>query len=268
MTKFDYLWTYRNKTLLAWFHDKVSIEFGTGLRFKKYLEIRFTGVITVLERVVRLWDVLESLYIEKLGTKFPLEGKYEILTQLVGLLTNLKWVKTHSHTTSHPASCTTLLELVDFYLIGLEEGSPIKLGQRGEICGRDIHPIVEKTRERLRIALKARFFDRYSSSTRGSGKPAQSLLMEKATVMHPQYKKLDFLKELGYEKVVDIIKKCHQEVFNLAVEAYQKENLEICERMSDMKIDYLSLDNQDIDPRADKESSNLVAPVNATITGE
>lgn len=67
---------------------------------------------------------------------------------------------------------------------------------------------------------------------------------------------------------MDIIKKCHQEVLNLAVEAYQKENLEICERMSAMKIDDLSLDNQDVDPRSDKESSNLVAPVNATITGE
>ena len=32
--------------------------------------------------------------------------------------------------------------------------------------------------------------------------------------------------------------------------------------------DSLSLDNQDTDPRVDKESLNLVAPVNATITVE
>ena len=56
--------------------------------------------------------------------------------------------------------------------------------------------------------------------------------------------------------------------FNLAVEAYQAENLEICEQMSAMTTgDSLSI-GQDTDPRADKESPNLVAPVNATIMVE
>ena len=149
---------------------------------------KIQGSMTVLERIEKSWSVLRSIYTDELEKPFPFEGKREMVSQLVALLNNIRFISTHSQTTRNPASCTTLL--VEFFLVYLQDGNPIQMSKSKCIEVNEIHPVVKHTRVVLREALVKRFYNRYAEtkSRRGAGKPSQFLLMETATVMHPLYK--------------------------------------------------------------------------------
>lgn len=176
----------------------VSSLLGRKLELKPYLEIRFIGAVATLERILLLWTCLEKLYSTYFGEQFPLSGKKEIIQQVCAILNRIKLIQEHSQTSSHPVACTTLLLLLEFEAKQLQSESDIKLPNGETIECTNVHLVVRQFRQLLSDALNKRFFDRYRKwhacdSTRGSGAPATSNLLEMATVMHPSYKRLSCL---------------------------------------------------------------------------
>lgn len=66
---------------------------GKRLVLKRYLSIRFTGVCTTMESVLKLWSCLKQLYSIQNGEEFPLEGKFHVIKQLVAIFNQEKTFK-------------------------------------------------------------------------------------------------------------------------------------------------------------------------------
>lgn len=199
---------------------------GKSFVLKKYLAIRFTGVAKVFERIVKLWDCLEQFYIQHRGEDFFLNLHKNQIFQISGILNNLRDIQVHAQTESVPVACTTILHLVEFE-IELAEERPLKIG-RTTIPFEQMEPEVIQFRRNLLECMNKRFFNRYCStppSSRGSGAPADSMLLEMASVMHPAYKHLSFLSnvierrspESRPEHVSQVKKSIHRKVIELGI---------------------------------------------------
>ena len=172
--------------------------FGKKFVLISYMDIRFLGIVTMLERVIKLWPCLLDLYYQYYKIPFPLD--FDTIEQLYGLFNSVKFIQQHAQTQSHPVTCTTLLMLLelDDHLL---PGSPIKISDEKSVPSSDIVPLVERVRTALRSALEKRFYFRYKSNIprgerRGSGAHAENYVFEMATVMHPAYKKLSCLNNI------------------------------------------------------------------------
>ena len=178
--------------------------FGKHYVLKSYLDIRFLGIVNMLERVVKLWSCLNDLYEYYWKKPFPLPSKHE-LEQLYGLFNEVKFIQEHSQTRSHPVTCTTFLMLLDLDCKVLEPGSSIKVSDNQTVADGDLVPFVKKVRTDLHRSLDKRFYNRFREThreSRGSGAPAEDCLLEMATVMHPAYKKLTCLNKT-YDRIND-----------------------------------------------------------------
>ena len=90
----------------------VREKFGRKLVLVSYLDIRFLGVVVVLERIIKLWSCLVLLYQSHFGQTFPLDD-YNLIEQLFGTFRSVRFIQEHSQTRSHPVTCTTFLMLMD-----------------------------------------------------------------------------------------------------------------------------------------------------------
>lgn len=195
-----------SKVLSAAFDNLVFLKFGKRLVLKRYISMRFTGVFTTLERILKLWSYLTMLYNTQIGDSFPLQGKYEVIEQLVALFRGIKRIQKHAETLQYPVACTTLVMLLSFERKELQLTSNITLANGTVVPYQAIKEEVQATRRQLKEALNRRFLNRYitdgdCSRGRGAGKPAEFYLWEMATVMHPSYESLSFLNYALKQKV-------------------------------------------------------------------
>ncbi len=218
-----------SKPALAAFRRICLLRIKKELSLKKYLEIRFCGVVNTLERLLEVWECLEELFETHYGQKLPLPER-KMVVHFCGLLKNLKCVTQHAQAKSDPVSCTTLLMLIELDLNHLHENAQINAND-SVLQNHEIHPMVKKIRKNLRDSLDNRFFNRYAKhgTSVGSGAPAKSNLLEMASVMHPAYAKLSFLDKtieringgLPFEEVnqfkMDYKNGIHQQIIDMAV---------------------------------------------------
>lgn len=241
---------------------------GKRLKLKPYLEIRFLGLVTAFERILRIWPCLVELYEIYYGESFPLLNDRNVIEQLYGLFRHLKIIQEHTQFRTHPVSCTTLLMLLEFEQGELQEGSDITINERKKIPSSNIEPLVEKVRTALRGAIHKRFYNRYrletraDESKRGSGAPSSSFLLEMATVMHPAYKNLKCLDGVIAQhtgenptQVIsnqrEVKKKIHDSVIALAHRVVQADEPNVRREIA------LSDGEEDVDLLADNISNNL-----------
>lgn len=192
---------------------------GKKLTLKKYLDIRFLGVSITMGRVIRLWECIQELHTHHYEKAFPLEEYKVEIFQIFILLEKIKHVQEHAQTEIYPVACTTLLKLVELRH-ELLPNKPI-VGDSTTIPVSEINPHVKVYRQDLLESVDKRYFNRFRNGvSRGSGKPAESFLLEMTTVMHPAYKKLSFLdavlESMGIDPVAikDMIK---NKVIDLAI---------------------------------------------------
>ena len=69
----------------------VKVKHGNGAELKGYFQIRFTGIVDVLENVLKLWDILLEVYEKYLGKDFPLLGHHDAIEQLSSLMKSVKY---------------------------------------------------------------------------------------------------------------------------------------------------------------------------------
>lgn len=226
-----------SKVTVAAFYRLVILKFGKRLALKRNIGIRFTGVVTTMERTLKVWTCLQDFYAKYFREEFLLHDQYHTIEQLMALFNKVKEIRKQAKFTSHPASCTTLLKLFKFYAGELRSGANLAVSPTNIVQKSSIAPLVEATRSKLRAAIEKRFFNRYMPlrdlyAGRGAGKPSQSLLLEMAMVMHPTYKKLScfnkvisiFIKDNCELKAEDLLlevkEKVHEKVMALANRAY------------------------------------------------
>lgn len=226
---------------------------GRAFVLKSHLEIRFLGVVETMDRIIKLWDCLSELHQCHYEVPFPLATHKDVIEQVYGILQQIRFVQHHSQTEKFPVACTTLLMMAELKSGILKKGKAITI--REGVTLNDIHPEVEVFRASLDESLNKRFYNRYSvdyKTTRGAGAPADSFLLEMATVMHPAYKRLTLLDKMIEDRnqdkpnaVKSIKEMIHEKVIALAIEVAK----EIDEAPSlDRTIDF---DDAEVDPLAD-----------------
>lgn len=229
---------------------KLKVHFGKKLALRKYIDIRFLSVIQVLERALKLWDVLEEIYQSKIQTPFPLNGYKEIVEELVALFQDIKVIQKKNQEPNSTIHYTILKEILQLYENVLQDDNNLKVKRNNQeylVESKDLSSITKTTRQFLREGLKERFIDRYSSnlSKRSCGKPASSLVLEAASLMYPGFKSLSILKKYPH-----IHQKIHQVVLDLAKECCRKTPVDkVTHQLNFCNID--DSDNKSVDSTAD-----------------
>ena len=258
-----------SKTASAAFEKIIISAKGKGIQLKKYLEIRFVGVVRCLERVLELWECLEELYVEfYINDEFPVPASKEEVEQLYALFYGIREIQQHAQTRDYPVSCTVLLMLMSFHNEVLGPDCDITYGNK-IILARNATPILQTARSALLEALNKRFYDKYrvfltGDVVRGSGKPAADDLLAQVAVMHPAFNKLTLLDSViearnkarrgrdafqATGKTLDEIKseyktKIHNKILALAVQVAKHEP-DLCRQ-----LEYLDIEEEP-DPLAD-----------------
>jgi hypothetical protein len=193
-----------SKPALAAFRRICQLRLGKEITLHKYLEIRFVGVVLTLSRTLELYDCLVELYNTHFGQPIPIPERL-VIDQLCSLFRYVKDIQVHSQSRRSPVACTTLLMLLDLDRKHLHENADLQL-ENGVVVNHDVLPVVKTTRKVLRRSIDKRFYDRYSMqpNSRGSGKPATSMLLEMATLCHPSYCQLSCLNPIIHRVNKDI----------------------------------------------------------------
>eukprot|EP00952_Eustigmatos_sp_NYUAD-ZCMA_P011831 47839-Eustigmatos_ZCMA.PRE.1 len=204
--------------------------FDTSYKLVNACPTRWTSLVKVLERVLKVWKPLTQLYdkdevVEEQDSKFPLKGRRRVFLELYSILRAVSDVIMEVQCKGHCTAVTGLFKLICLRTSDFAQ-LPIRMTSK-DANGQPVHREVQQTLEILDPASEAApirrlhreltpearytlktfvyatdwrwFAPRYGKPAWGTLPPAQSYLFDCGMYFVPAWRKLDYIKTIVYQ---------------------------------------------------------------------